>query len=130
MEGIAKKLRTALANTVLTSAAMLLLGSLAASPAFGQCSDIWMGGTTGNWSPGANWSNGKEPGASDSVCITSTPGASVTMDVSDGIADLTLGAGNSLTLPGPGGGIPNLGVGSSSSGNGSYSIVNNGEILM
>jgi hypothetical protein len=130
MKGIGKKVRTTFADgAVVSAAALLLLGSLGATPAFGQCTDTWIGGTAGSWSVGGNWSTGKEPGGGDSVCIEQT-NAAVNMDVSDGIANLTLGSTTSLTLPGPGGSIPNLGVGNSSSGNGSYTIVNNGAILM
>jgi hypothetical protein len=79
------------------------------------------GGTT-NWSNGANWSNGNEPGNSDVVCIQLS-GAAVLLDVGDGIADLALGSGDSLTIPT----VTNGSFGLSISGS---SITNSGQIIM
>src|SRR5271168_2867353 len=57
-----------------------------------SCTDSWTGGGgDGAWSDGLNWSTGVEPGSSDNVCIQGS-GAAVSLDVSDGIADLTLGS--------------------------------------
>lgn len=39
-------------------AALRLLGRVSATRAFGQRTDTWVGGGTGDWSIGTNWSNG------------------------------------------------------------------------
>jgi hypothetical protein len=96
---------------------------LSAASADAQCTDTWTGsGGDHNWSNGANWSNGKEPGTSDAVCIQKS-GAAVNMDVSDGILNLTVGSGNSLTLP-------VVAFTNNSLAIGGTSVVNNGEIVI
>jgi hypothetical protein len=81
-------------------AATVVLSLAGATPALArQCTDSWTGGGgDGLWSDGANWSTGTEPGSSDSVCIQKS-GVAVLMDVGDGIADVTVGSSDSLTLP-------------------------------
>jgi fibronectin-binding autotransporter adhesin len=101
--------------------AMVVLSLACAPSALAQCTDSWTGGN-GNWSDGANWSNGMEPGSSDNVCIKKS-GAAVNMDVSDGIANLTVGSGNSLTLPNVTQTNNNLVIGGSS-------IINSGQIIL
>ena len=111
-------------NCVLFVAAMILLSLASAIPAPAQqCTDSWTGGGgNDNWSNGANWSNGNEPGNTDAVCIQ-TSGAAVLLDVGDTIADLAIGSGDSLTIPNVTNGSPNLSI------NGS-SITNAGQIIL
>ncbi len=90
----------ALSGAAIAVAAGLLLGG-GASSAFGQncvnsIDDAWVGGSSGDWSGASNWSAG-EPSSTCDVFITS--GAAVLMDVSGNTANLTVGSGNSLTLP-------------------------------
>src|SRR5579863_4661400 len=88
-----------LRRLVLFVAAMVAVSLAGATPALAQCTDSWTGGGgNNNWSNGANWSNGMEPGSSDSVCITQS-GAAVVLDAADGIADLAVGSTDSLTFP-------------------------------
>jgi hypothetical protein len=102
--------------------ALVAISLAGATPAFAQCSDSWIGGGgDGLWSNVLNWSDGSEPGSSDNVCIQS--GAAVNMDVSDGIANLTIGSGNSLTLP-------NITETNNSLLIGGSSIVNSGQIIL
>ncbi len=108
---------------VLFAAAMVALLLAGANPAFAQCTDNWTGGDgNNNWSDGANWSNGMEPGSSDSVCIQ-TSGAGVVLDVSDGIADLTVGSSDSLTFPT----VTNTNNGLNINGS---SLTNSGQIIL
>ncbi|MGA8492947.1 MAG: hypothetical protein WB711_21170 [Terriglobales bacterium] len=109
---------------VLFMAAMILLALASATPALAQqCTDGWTGaGGNGNWSDGANWSNGNEPGNTDSVCITNS-GAAVLLDVGDTIADLAVGSSDSLTFPTVTNASPSLNV------NGS-SLTNSGQIIL
>jgi fibronectin-binding autotransporter adhesin len=114
-------------NTVLTETfcALLVVAGMALgpSPAQAQCTNSWTGtGGDGNWSNGVNWSTGVEPGSSDSVCIQKS-GAAVLLDVSDGIAGLTVGGSDSLTFPNVTNASPSLNI------NGS-SITNSGQIIM
>lgn len=102
--------------------ALVALSLAAAIPALAQCTDSWTGsGGDGLWSDVLNWSNGAEPGSADNVCIQS--GAAVLLDVGDGIANLSIGSGNSLTLPTVTNGSPSLNI------NGS-SIANSGQIIL
>jgi fibronectin-binding autotransporter adhesin len=105
-------------------AAVIVLSLAGATPALAQsCTDSWTGGGgTTNWSNGANWSNGSEPGNSDNVCIQES-GAAVLLDVGDGIATLTLGSSDSLTIPTITNGSFGLNIGGSS-------IANSGQITM
>ena len=109
---------------VLFVAAMILLSLASATSALAQqCTDSWTGGGgNDNWSNGANWSTGNEPGNTDAVCIQ-TSGAAVLLDVGDTIADLAVGSGDSLTFPAP----ANTNNGLSISGS---SITNSGQIIM
>ena len=108
---------------VLFVAAMIVLSLAGATPAFAQCSDSWTGGDgNSNWSDGANWSNGTEPGSSDSVCIQ-TSGAAVVLDVADGIADLAVGSSDSLTFPT----VTNTNNGLNINGS---SLTNSGQIIL
>jgi len=108
---------------VLFVAAMVALSLGGATPALAQCTDTWTGGGgDNNWSNGANWSNGMEPGSGDSVCITQS-GAAVVLDVNGGIADLSIGSSDSLTLPTVTNASPNLNI------NGS-SLANSGQIIL
>ncbi|MGH9500407.1 MAG: beta strand repeat-containing protein [Terriglobales bacterium] len=92
------------------------------APALAQCTDSWTGGGgDGQWSDVLNWSNGSEPGSGDNVCIQS--GAAVNLDVGDTILDLTVGGGNSLTLPSVTNASPTLNVGG-------FSAANSGEIIL
>ncbi len=65
-------------NPVLFVAALILLSLAGATSALAQqCTDSWTGGGgDNNWSNGANWSNGNEPGYSDAVCIQTSGAAS------------------------------------------------------
>jgi hypothetical protein len=102
---------------------ILLALASATSAAAQQCTDSWTGGGGDNaWSDGANWSNGNEPGSSDVACIQLS-GAAVLLNVADGIADLAIGSGDSLTFPA----VSNTNNGLSVSGS---SITNSGEIIM
>ena len=105
-------------------AAVVVLSLAAAAPAYAQsCTDTWTGsGGDGQWSDGSNWSTGKEPGSGDNVCIQKS-GAAVHMDVSDGIANLTVGKGDSLALPT----VPDTNNGLGILGS---SIVNDGQISL
>src|SRR5580692_8054845 len=109
---------------VLFVAGLILLAlASATSAAAQQCTDSWTGGGGDNaWSDGANWSNGNEPGSSDVACIQLS-GAAVLLNVADGIADLAIGSGDSLTFPA----VSNTNNGLSISGS---SITNSGEIIM
>jgi hypothetical protein len=105
-------------------AAIILLSLASTTSALAQqCTDSWTGaGGDNNWSDGANWSTGSEPGNSDAVCIQKS-GAAVLLDVGDTIADLAVGSGDSLTLPNVTNASPNLSI------NGS-SITNAGQIIL
>src|SRR5277367_1193614 len=108
---------------VLFMAATVALSLASSIPALAQCSDSWTGGDgNSNWSDGLNWSTGNVPGSSDSVCITQS-GAAVVLDVPDGIADLSVGSSDSLTLPT----ASNTNEGLSVSGS---SITNSGQIIL
>lgn len=109
---------------VLFVTATILLSLASATSALGQqCTDSWTGGGgNDNWSNGANWSTGNEPGNTDAVCIQ-TSGAAVLLDVSDGIADLAIGSGDSLTIPNVTNASPSLNI------NGS-TIANSGQIIL
>jgi hypothetical protein len=111
-------------SRVLFVAGLILLAlASATSAAAQQCTDSWTGGGGDNaWSDGANWSNGNEPGSSDVACIQLS-GAAVLLNVADGIADLAIGSGDSLTFPA----VSNTNNGLSISGS---SITNSGEIIM
>ncbi|HEV3275881.1 MAG TPA: hypothetical protein VG860_03620, partial [Terriglobia bacterium] len=107
------------------AALLLLLGGAGATSAFGQtCTnsidDAWIGGSSGDWSGASNWSAG-EPSSTCDVFIQS--GAAVILDVNGSTSNLTIGSGNSLTLPNVTNASPNLNVGGSS-------IANSGEIIM
>jgi fibronectin-binding autotransporter adhesin len=105
---------------VATMVALLLAGS---TSALAQCTDSWTGaGGDNNWTNGANWSTGNEPGSSDNACIT-TSGAAVVLDVADGIADLTVGSSDSLTFPT----VTNTNNGLNVNGS---SIANSGQIIL
>jgi hypothetical protein len=62
---------------------------------------IWVGGASGNWNLPANWSTGVVPNGGTSVCINNnhSPASAVNLDVNVSIGNLTINAGNSLTLP-------------------------------
>jgi len=94
------------------------------APAVAQsCTDSWTGGGgNDNWSNGANWSDGQEPGNSDNVCIQ-TSGAAVLLDVNDTIVNLALGSSDSLTLPTVTNASPSLALSGSS-------LANSGQIIM
>jgi fibronectin-binding autotransporter adhesin len=104
---------------------LLVLGSLGATAAFGQTcansmNDAWVGASTGNWSGASNWSAG-EPSSTCDVFIQS--GAAVTLDVNGSTANLTIGSGNSLTLPTITNASPSLTVTGSS-------LANSGQIIL
>jgi hypothetical protein len=111
-------------NFVSFVAALILLSLASTTSAVAQqCTDSWTGaGGDSNWSNGANWSTGNEPGNTDAVCIQKS-GAAVLLDVGDTIADLAVGSGDSLTLPNVTNASPNLSI------NGS-SITNAGQIIL
>ena len=113
-----------LRGVVLFTTAIVVLSLASVTSAFAQqCTDSWTGaGGDNNWSNGANWSNGTEPGSSDAVCIQKS-GAAVLLDVGDTIADLATGSGDSLTIPNVTNASPNLSI------NGS-SITNAGQIIL
>ncbi len=108
---------------VLFVAAVVGLSLAGATSALAQCTDSWTGGGGNNaWSNGANWSTGKVPGNSDNVCIQ-TSGGAVVLDVNGGIADLSMGTSDSLTLPTVTNASPSLNI------NGS-SLTNSGQIIL
>jgi hypothetical protein len=111
-------------RSALFVAGLILLALASATSALAQqCTDSWTGGGNDNaWSDGSNWSNGNEPGSSDVACIQLS-GAAVVLNVADGIADLAIGSGDSLTFPA----VSNTNNGLSVSGS---SITNSGEIIM
>ena len=101
------------------SLGILLAGTL---PALAQCTDTWTGAAGNNaWSFATNWSNGMVPGNSDSACIQ-LGGAAVVLDVNGGIATLTVGSSDSLTIPSVTNSSPSLNI------TGSF-ISNSGQIL-
>ena len=88
-----------------------------------SCTDSWTGvGGDGAWSDSLNWSTGVVPGSSDNVCITHS-GAAVVLDISDGIADLTVGSSDSLTFTTPANTNNGLTIGGSL-------ITNSGQIIL
>lgn len=102
--------------------ALVALSLAVSTPALAQCTDSWTGsGGDGFWSDVLNWSDGSAPGSGDNVCIQS--GAAVNMDVSAGIANLTIGSGNSLTLP-------NITETNNSLLIGGSSIANSGQLIL
>ena len=108
---------------VLFCAAIVVLSLAGSTPALAQCTDSWTGaGGDNNWTNGANWSTGNEPGSSDYACIT-TSGAAVVLDVADGIADLAVGSSDSLTFPT----VTNTNNGLNINGS---SIANSGQIIL
>ncbi|HUI40805.1 MAG TPA: hypothetical protein VL523_02435, partial [Terriglobia bacterium] len=125
MKRLGRKIRPiTLIRAGVAAGVMLLLGAGATS-AFGQTcmnsiDDAWVGSSSGVWSIASNWSAG-EPSSTCDVFIQS--GAAVTLDVNGSTANLTIGSGNSLTLPTVTNASPNLNVGGSS-------ITNNGQIIM
>lgn len=82
--------------------------------------DAWTGGSTGDWSGASNWLAG-EPSSTCDVLIQS--GAAVLLDVNGSTANLTIGSGNSLTLPTVTNASPSLTVTGSS-------IANSGQIIL
>jgi fibronectin-binding autotransporter adhesin len=110
-------------RVVLFVAAMIVLLLAGVTSAFAQCSDTWTGGDgNGAWSDGKNWSNGKEPGNTDTVCIQQSK-AAVTLDVNDTIVGLTLGSSDSLTLPTVTNATPSLNISGAS-------LANSGQITL
>ena len=75
----------------------------------------WVGGTTGYWDTGANWSTGTVPTSSDTVTINPASSATVTIKAgeSESASSLTIGAGNTLLMPT--GGDPTLPTSNSAS---------------
>jgi len=119
----ARQQEKCLRRFVLLMAAVVGLSLAAATSALAQCTDSWTGaGGNNNWSNGANWSTGTEPGNNDTVCIQ-TSGAAVLLDVADGIADLTVGSSDSLTFPTATNGSPSLNISGSS-------LANSGQIIL
>jgi fibronectin-binding autotransporter adhesin len=111
-------------TSVLFVAAMILFSLASATSAVAQqCTDSWTGaGGDSNWSNGANWSTGNEPGNTDAVCIQKS-GAAVLLDVGDTIADLAVGSSESLTIPNVTDASPSLNIDGSS-------ITNAGQIIL
>lgn len=56
----------------------------------------WINAAGGNWSNGANWSTGTVPATGDSVAIALDGTYTVTLDVSDTVAFLTVGAASGI----------------------------------
>jgi hypothetical protein len=76
----------------------------------GGATNTWLAGP-GSWSNGAKWSLGRPPAPADTVLITQGTEYTVTLDVSDTIAKITIGPGitlsvgaNGLTMTGAGNG--------------------------
>jgi len=86
-------------NHVILLGFVFLLCLASTLPAAAQCTDSWTGSAgDNNWGTSANWSTGKVPGNSDSACIQ-TGGAGVSLNVNGGVATLTLGSSDILTIP-------------------------------
>ena len=120
--GAPRKQKRCLLQFMLFAAAVVALSLAGATPAFAQCTDSWTGNAGDKlWTDGGNWSTGSQPGGSDSACLQ-TAGASVSMDVSDAVANLTVGTGDTLQISN-GGTYSNLRLDGSS-------IVNNGSIVL
>jgi fibronectin-binding autotransporter adhesin len=120
-----RSLSSSLSLRALLGFAVLTIALTAtAIPAHAQsCTDSWTGaGADGLWSDGLNWSDGSEPGSSDNVCIQ-TAGAAVLLDVGDGINGLTIGSGDSLTIPNVTNASPGLNISGSS-------VTNGGQIIL
>lgn len=110
-------------HRLLLLVALIVVVSLAGvTPALGQCVSWTGGGGDSNWSNGANWSTGKEPGNTDDVCIQQS-GAAVVLNVNDTIVDLTVGSSNSLTIPNATNASPFLVISGSS-------LANSGQIIL
>jgi hypothetical protein len=70
---------------------------LTATPPAGAASYTWINNAGGNWNVAANWSPNGVPGFSDSAAITTTGSYTVTVDDSESIGTLTLGASTADT---------------------------------
>jgi YVTN family beta-propeller protein len=85
-------------NSAQTVVATFTSSSTTSCPATGTTN--WIGGASGNWSVGTNWSTGSQPVSGAIVCIAD--GASgahvVTVDVSPSVGGLYIDAGNTLTI--------------------------------
>jgi hypothetical protein len=80
-------------------------GIVAAAPAAAQTTANWVGGSSGSWNLSSNWDSGSIPNGGFAVTIGSPASATVTLDSSVSVnqlsmtgTNLLLGAGQSLTL--------------------------------
>ncbi|HZP01698.1 MAG TPA: hypothetical protein VFD30_15525, partial [Terriglobia bacterium] len=93
---------------------LLLAGAI---PVLAQCTDTWTGAAGDNaWGTKTNWSLNLVPGASDSACILGS-GAAVSLNVNGGVATLSLGTSDSLTIPTVTNASPSLNIDGSSFSN-------------
>src|SRR5581483_9980158 len=77
----------------------------------------WTGAAGDNaWGTKTNWSLNLVPGASDSACILGS-GAAVSLNVNGGVATLSLGTSDSLTIPTVTNASPSLNIDGSSFSN-------------
>ena len=85
-------------NSAQTVVATFTTANATSCPATGTTN--WIGGASGNWSVGTNWSTGSVPVSGAIVCIAN--GASgahvVTVDVNASIGGLYIDAGNTLSI--------------------------------
>ncbi len=101
---------------------VLVLGAEAV-PALAQCTDTWTGAAGDNaWGTNTNWSLNLVPGTSDSACILAS-GAGVSLNVNGGVATLSLGTSDSLTIPTVTNASPGLNIVGSS-------FTNNGQLIL
>ena len=64
-------------------------------------SDLWIGGATGNYSIAANWNNGVPNNTAQTTYDVEIPSsATVSMDITAAIGNLTIDAGSSLNIQG------------------------------
>jgi len=83
---------------LLTAASIAALLALTSGPALATCDDSW-GGGTGNWYGSNGWSGGDPNSGSTNVCIT-IANSTVDLTSTASIADLTLGATDTLNISG------------------------------
>ena len=103
-------------TAVVLAAAGVLSSSASADPV---CTRTWVGGATGAWNAGANWSGGAVPGSADRACV----GAGVTVSLTQPTTVGSVSGAGSVTVDG---GNVTLADSSAVSEIGSLSFVNTG----
>ncbi len=84
-------------NSAQTVTATFTLTAASACPASGTSN--WIGGATGNWSVGSNWSPSGPPASGAIVCIAKGAGAhTVNLDIAAAVGGLYIDAGNTLSI--------------------------------